>query len=453
MTLVQQAGLDLADRREQSAQLLARIETDKIRYVRVAFPDLIGVLRGRIVQAAQLERMFQEGLSFGSRLLLTDLIGDVHPSVQMGEPYDFGNFFLLPDPATFVSLPWSSGTALILADPYLPNGEPAISSRLALKRVIEYATQNKLHLNVGLEVESSIFPSNDAPPISERRHLFTTLGQGMAAPVLIPLWDMLDEMGIGLNGYVNEFAPGEIEFNLAPRQVLQAADEFILMKLAAREILRSVGYDITFMAMFDNKREGMTSGLHVHQAGFDAAGKNIFNDPQAEWSVSETLLFYIGGQLTEARQLAVLSTPTITGYRRFRPGTWAPTGATWGLDNRSAMLRVMPDRGPATRLENRLPDSAANPYLTLAAMIVAGVEGIRHKIEPPPPVTANAVTYNVEFPRNIWEAIQCLAEPSAVTTFLGQDLITAYRGVLLLAMERFSGHVTDWEINEYRSIL
>ncbi len=453
MSFVERVGLDTPARREQVAQALARLKEEEIRYVRLAFPDLMGVLRGRMVRAERLKQMFSEGCGFGSRLLLADLNGEVHPSIRMGETYDYGNFFLLPEPSGLVSLPWSPGTGLILADPYLPSGEPAISSRLALKRAIEYAAQINLNLVAGMEVESSIFPLGDTPPISQRQHLFTTLGQGLAAPVLVPLWDTLAEMGIGLDGYVNEFAPGEIEFNLTPRPALRAADEFVLMKLAAREMLKAAGYDITFMAMFDNDRQGMTSGLHIHQAGLDAEGHNVFYDPEAEHGLSQTLLYYIGGQLTHARHLAVLSTPTITGYRRYRPGTWAPTSATWSLDNRTSMLRIMPQRELSTRVENRLPDSAANPYLALAAMIVAGVEGIQHQIAPPSPITGDAATPDVSLPRNEWEAVQCLAESSTLTTFLGVELIAAYRAILLLSAERFAAHVTDWEIAEYRGIL
>ncbi len=453
MTLVQRAGLDTPDRREQTGQALAKIGEEKIRYVRLAFPDLMGVLRGRMVQATRLEHMFVEGCSFGSRLLLTDLIGEVHPSVQLGATYDYGNFYLLPEPSTLLSVPWLPGTGIILADPYLPDGNRAVSSRLALKQAIEYAATVNFKLLVGLEVESSVFPTGDAPRISERQHLFTALGQGLAAPVLMPLWDTLNQIGIGLDGYVNEFAPGEIEFNLSPQPALRAADEFLLMKLAAREMLRPTGYDLTFMAMFDNDRAGMTSGLHVHQAGFDEQGRNLFYDPTSEHGLSKTLLHFIGGQLSHARQLAVLSTPTITGYRRYCPGTWAPINATWGLDNRTVMLRVMPDRGPSTRIENRLPDSAANPYLMLAAMILAGVEGIENQATPPPPTTGSAMIHPVSLPRHIWEAIQCLEEPSTLTASLGQDLIMAYRGILLLAAERFSASVSEWEIEEYRCIL
>ncbi len=452
-SLAERAGLDSATRREQVKQLLSRLAAEEVRYVRIAFPDLLGVLRGRMVRAERLESIVEAGLSFGCRLLLTDLIGNVHPSVRLGETYDYGNFYLLPDPTTFTPLPWSPGAGLILADPYLPDGQPAVSSRLLLKRAVKQAAQEGLSLKIGFEVESSVYPIAEVPPLSERRHLFTTVGQGLAAPVFVPLWDMLSQMDLGLEAYANEFAAGEFEFNLSPKAALEATDQFLLLKLAAREILNAAGYGITFMAMVDNEHEGMTSGLHIHQAGLDAAGHNCFADPQAEFGLSQTLLHYVGGQLTHARQLAVLSTPTITGYRRYRPGTWAPTSITWSLDNRTTMLRVMPDRGLATRVENRLADAAANVHLAVAAMAVAGVDGIRREIDPGPPRTGDAATSGVALPRNLWEAIQCLAEPSPVIDFLGTAFVMAYRGLLLQTAERFEAHVTDWEIAEYRGIL
>ena len=452
-SLAERTGLDSSTRREQVKQLLSRLETEEIRYVRLAFPDLMGVLRGRMVKADRLVSILETGLSLGCRLLLTDLMGNVHPSVRLGETYDYGNFYLLPDPATFTPLPWSPGAGLILADPYLPDGQPAISSRLLLKRAVEWATQVGLQLMVGLEVEASLYPLGEVPPLGERRHLFTTLGQGLAAPVLLPVWDRLNQMELGLEAYANEFAAGEFEFNLSPKAALQAADQFLLLKLALREMLHAAGYGITFMAMVDNDHEGMTSGLHLHQAGQDAAGNNCFANPQAEYGLSQTLLHYLGGQLTHARQVAVLSTPTITGYRRYRPGTWAPTSVTWSLDNRTTMLRVMPDRGAATRVENRLADSAANVHLALAAMIVAGVEGIQRELDPGPPATGDAATSEVALPRNLWAAIESLAEPSPLIDFLGDAFVMAYRGLLLQTAARFEAHVTDWEIAEYRGIL
>jgi glutamine synthetase len=453
MSLVERAGLAGPTRREQTTHCLARIEASGIRYVRMAFPDLLGVLRGRAVQVERLKAMFEEGMSFGCRLLLCDLTGDVHPSVQLGETYDFGNFYLLPDPTTFVPLPWSPGAGLILADPYLPGGEPAVSSRLLLQRAIAQAAALDLKLLVGFEIEATIYPIGDVPPFSERRHLFTTLGQGLAAPLLNPLWDALSQMGLELDAYANEFAAGEIEFNLAPRLALAAVDQFALVKLAAQEMFKTAGYGITFMAMFDNEHGGMTSGLHIHQAALNGTGQNIFYDPAAEDGLSILARHYLGGQLRHACQVAVLSTPTITGYRRYRPGTWAPTSVSWSLDNRTTMLRVMPDRGADTRIENRLADSAANPYLAVAAMLAAGIDGIQRRIEPGPPTTGNATTPQVALPRNMAEALSILAQPSALTDFLGSDFLTAYCGLLRQTVERFETHVTEWEINEYRGIL
>ena len=117
------------------------------------------------------------------------------------------------------------------------------------------------------------------------------------------------------------------------------------------------------------------------------------------------------------------------------------------------MLRVMPDRGPATRVENRLADAAANVHLALAAMMVAGVNGIQREIEPGPPATGDAATSEVALPRNLWEAIECLAGPSPLIDFLGAEFVMAYRGLLLQTVERFEAHVSDWEIAEYRGIL
>jgi glutamine synthetase len=311
----------------------------------------------------------------------------------------------------------------------------------------------KLNLMMGLEVECIVFPLGNSPWLSDRREAFMSWVQGLAAPLLTPVWDALRALGVGLDGYENELSAGQIEFNLDPEPPLAAADALILVKLAAQEMLHAAGYGVTFMAKFDNEPETTTSGLHVHQSAFNQQGENIFYDPAATCGLSQLLLHYMGGQLTHAKQLAALTTPTITGYKRYRPGTWAPTSVTWSLDNRTSLLRVMAERGPATRVENRLPDSAANPYLTLAGMIAAGVAGIRNELHPGSPIMGNVMTDEAGVPKNMWEAAQCLATPSAVTDRLGPALVTAYRGMLLQTLARFEAHVTDWEIAEYRGII
>jgi len=453
MSLVERLEMDTPARQSQVGEALARIKECNIRYLRVACPDLMGVLRGKTVGTNHLESVFTEGCNFGARILLTDLTENLHSSVRLGDIYDYGNCYLLPDPSTLVTLPWCPGHAMVFADPYLPDGTPGVSSRLALKRAIANAAEVDLYLVVGLELETFIFHLENQPNISEEWHFFSTLGQGLAAPLLTPLLDAVGEVGIKLQTYENEHGTGQIEFNLAFSPTLEAIDQSILFKLAAQEILHTAGYGITCMAKLHNHPGAVTSGLHVHQSAFNNLGQSVFYDSEKEHGLSQIFLHFIGGQLNGARQIAALSTPTITGYKRYRPGTWAPTSATWSLDNRTSMLRVMPRRGSSTRVENRLPEAAANPYLSLTAIIIAGVEGIRSQIDPGPPAIGDAVTIEPAVPTNILDAAHSLTEPSPITSFLGEDLLMAYRGILLRSAERFEAHVTDWEIAEYRNIL
>jgi glutamine synthetase len=453
LSLAEQVGLDTPVRREQVAAAFAQMEEHSVRYLRVACPDLMGVPRGKTVGTNQLERVFSHGCNFGARILLTDLREGLHSSVQLGEVYDYGNCYLLPDPASFFLLPWCPEHAVVLADPYLPNGLPAVSSRFALERAIDEASRIGLHVVVGAEIETYIYPLDDAPNISSVEHFYATLGQGLASTVLSPLLQAIEAVGIRLQTFENEHGVGQIEFNLGARPALEAIDQATFFRLAAKEILHASGYGITFMAKLHNGPDGMTSGLHIHQSGFDEHGESVFYDPEAPFGLSETFLWFLGGQLAAAPQIAALSTPTITGYKRYHPGTWAPTSATWSLDNRTSMLRVMPRRGPGTRVENRLPEAAANMYLALAAMLVAGVDGIRRQLDPGSPVKGDASTSDAVIPRSIRAAAECLRQPHPVTEFLGEDLITAYRGNLLRTADRFETYVTDWEINEYRAIL
>lgn len=453
MSLVQQAGLNTTERQAQVEQVLTRVAAEKVRYVQIAHPDLLGVLRGRTFSVDRLPDIFQEGVSFGARLLFCDVKGNVNTHTSLDDRYVYGNIFLLPDPGTFTVTPWLPDMSILLADPYLPTGEPAISTRLALQRATKRALAAGIHLQIGLEVECTITPHGNAPPLSPPYHLFSLPGQHHIAATVLPVWETLAQMGLGLDSYADEFGPNQIELNLTPATPLHAADTLVLLKLAARAILGHLGYDITFLAQVANNAKATTNGLHIHQSAYDAKGRNLFEDPDHTMGIAPSMRHYIGGQLGHARWCAVLSTPTITGYRRYRPGTWGPTQPTWSFDNRTSMVRVMTERGYNTRLENRLPDSAANPYLAIAALTEAGLLGLSQTLDPGPPITGNATTDSVTLPRNIWEAVACLEKSSPLMGLLGHDLIHSYRDMLQLMLNSFEAHVTDWELAEYRHVM
>ena len=226
------------------------------------------------------------------------------------------------------------------------------------------------------------------------------------------------------------------------------------MKLAVKEIALRHGLHATFMARPSNDPECAPSGFHLHQSLLDARGNNVFEDRACGGSLSETARHYAGGQLAHADGITGVAAATVTAYKRYRPGTWAPMRAGWGIDNRSAMVRAIL-AGEDTRLENRLGASCANPYLIAAAPLAAGLHGIHDRIEPGEPASHDIVgddRYPL-VPLNLLDGIRALAADAVLTEALGSEFSRLYVSVLRGVWDRYQAHVTDWEIAEYREVL
>ena len=217
------------------------------------------------------------------------------------------------------------------------------------------------------------------------------------------------------------------------------------------------GYLATFIARPDNGAETNTCGYHLHQALYAAAGANAFWDPTDRDGIAPALRQYVAGQLAHAPALVACASPTVSGYLRYLPGTFAPVTANWGLDDRGALVRVMRDRGQDTRIENRLGEAAANPYLLLASQLAAGLDGVRRRAAPPPPLGRDhggaAPPAAPPLPRDVPEAAAALRADVLLVDWLGPDLIRAYTGAMMSAWRRYRAWVGDWEVAEYRETL
>ena len=197
-------------------------------------------------------------------------------------------------------------------------------------------------------------------------------------------------MGLPVYEIFSEHGAGQFEINLEPCPGLLAADRVVALKIAIKEIAQSLGLRATFLARPTNLDITPPSGYHLHQSLLDARGDNVLLDPAAADGLSDTARHYIAGQLAHAPGMTAIASPTVTAYKRYQLGTWAPVQVAWGIENRTALVRALPD-GPDTRIENRLGSSDANPYLLTAVMVAAGLDGIRRSLEPPDPVERQLV--------------------------------------------------------------
>jgi len=258
-------------------------------------------------------------------------------------------------------------------------------------------------------------------------------------------------MGLPLESVEIELGPSQVEFVFGPQEALAGADTMLLFRHAAKQILQRQGFHISFMCR-PAMEHVMSSGWHLHQSLVDVdSGRNLFCDPEStESNLSLMGQHYLGGLIQHAAAATVFSTPTINGYRRYRPNALAPERVNWGRDNRGAMVRVIGgDNDPATRIENRVGEPAANPYLYLASQLAAGLDGMALKTGPGPSADE---PYGAEYallPRTLDQALAALAADPFFANAFGREFIDYYSQLKQFELARFHLEVTEWEQREY----
>ncbi|MFI0509576.1 glutamine synthetase family protein [Streptomyces sp. WSLK1-5] len=435
---------------------IERLVSDGIDVVRVIYPDLIGTDRARDVLVDHLPSACEHGLAFCRAVYHTTPQGDVVP-VAGGLDAGLPDVCVRPDLSTLSALPWEPGVATCLGDVTDPatSGPAAESPRDLLRAVLARCAAQGLRPVVGPELEYFLLEPAPGTPTGWRRApevtgaVYTAGLRADPANHLLHTLRLLRDLGLGVVTGNHEFDGGQYEINLTHSEALDAADRAFRFKAAVKELARKEGNLATFMAKPFGDAGG--SGFHLHLSCQDAEGGNAFDDPTGSHGLSATARHAVAGILAHAPALAALANPTVNSYKRFGPDTLAPWLIDWGLDNRSAMVRVPPERGSGSRLELRLGDAGANPYLLIAGTLAAALLGIQAGEEPPAPLegygydTARAAV----LPLDLTAALDALEADTALTELLGKDFTTSYLTYKRNEVERFQRHVTDWEFTEY----
>ncbi|MDX6741133.1 glutamine synthetase family protein [Actinocorallia sp. A-T 12471] len=433
-----------------------RLAAEGVDVVRVTYPDLIGTDRARDVLLDQLTSACDHGLAFCRAVYHTTPQGNVVP-VPGGLDAGLPDICVHPDLTTLVTLPWEPGVAVCLGDVTDPlTGAPAPESpRDLLRAVLDRCAEHGLRPVVGPELEYFLCEADPSAATGWRRYseatgvVYTTGLRADPDNHLLRTLRLARDLGIGVTGGNHEFDGGQFEINLTHSAALDAADRAFRLKAAIKELARREGRLATFMAKPFNDAGG--SGFHLHLSCADDDGDNVFADPSDPHGLSATARHAIAGVIEHAPALTALANPTINSYKRFGPDTLAPWLIDWGLDNRSAMIRVPPERGAGTRLELRLADASANPYLVVAGTLAAALLGVVAGKEPPAPLegygydTAKAAL----IPSSLPAALDALEQDTAFAEVLGDGFTTAYLAYKRDETERFQRHVTDWEFTEY----
>jgi len=475
MSFVEQHDLWSAEQHAAIADIEARIAADGLKTVRLAFADQHGVLRGKTVVAADAINLFRSGCGISSTLLLKDTSNQTVFSVFDGDdatPAAFrgaSDMLMVPDPTTFKALPWAPGTGWVLCDLHMPDGAPsALCSRNILKRSLADLADAGFDLMAGLEVELHVFrlvsealgPSDAARPgmpgtppqvglLNQGYQYLAESRYDQLSPVFELIREGLQGLGLPLRSLEVEFGPSQIEFTFAPGIGLEVADTMVLFRSAVKQICRRNGYHATFMCR-PRVANVMSSGWHLHQSlRCRHGGDNAFIG-RGDAPLSDVALQYLAGLLKHARAAAAFSTPTINGYRRYRAYSLAPDRANWGHDNRGVMVRAIGRAGdPATRLENRVGEPAANPYLYLASQVISGLDGVRQGLTPPPSADLPYASQAPALPHSLEEALQALQADLHLCAGVGQDFVDCFLRIKGAELARFHQEVSEWEQREY----
>jgi glutamine synthetase len=469
---IEKHGLWTAEQHRRAAELVKRLEAEKIRNIRIGWGDQHGIVRGKTVTAGE----FASALKSGKDFQLVTAIFDTtnHPIVppfgaenhlNIPEMIGLPDGVLVPDPATFHVLPWVADTGWILCDAYFRNGTPCpLSTRALLRDQLAKLSADGLAMTVGLEFEFYVYkmldpklspPDSGYPPAPPEvaniahgyQYLTETRGDEVE-PLYTMLQKNLEALGLPLASLEDEWGPGQCELTFSPLPAMQAGDAALLFRTAVKQLCRRHGYHASFMAV-PKIANSFPSGWHMHQS-LTRDGVNAFTTGDAPGPLSELGMQYLGGLLAHAPATALLTTPTINGYKRQRPDGFAPYKAAWALENRGAMLRVIGGPGdPASRIENRIGDPNANPYLYIASQIIAGRAGIAAGADPGPPSVAAYLSDRAVLPGSLMEALVTFQQSDLLRTQLGETFHHYFYSLKKFEADRFLSAVTDWEHQEY----
>ena len=487
MSFIEKHGLWNEAQKHRAAEIKDRLKQGDIKLVRLAWADPHGYSRAKMVATSVLVGALTNGYNINVATSTLDSAnartfssftrgGGMGLDEMTGSP----NLTIVPDPMSFRVLPWAPGVAWIICDEYFNSGVPFhFSPRQLLKKQIRKLEAEGRRLVVGLEIEWYLLKASSEPltdaniglPGVRGAPIHTSAAEpgysyhsesnlDLMQPMLSELADAYEGLGLPLRSMENEWGPGQVECTFAPTGALEAADNALLFRTATRQVCRRNGHFATFMCRPALKGY-YSSGWHLHQSLVDArTGANLFI-PEAEGAhVSQLGRDYLGGLMAYAASSSVFATPTVNGYRRYKPNSLAPDRATWAFDHRGVMLRVLGGPGdPATRIENRGGEPAANPYLYIASQMVAGGAGLRHHLDPGPSDDEPYTAERTPLPTSLIDALDALENEPLFREEMGPIFIDYLLKLKRNEANRYlqtipagaapSAETSEWEHNEY----
>ncbi|MFJ5779631.1 glutamine synthetase family protein [Streptomyces sp. NPDC093094] len=434
-------------------ELHALVAAGEIDTVVLAFPDMQGRLQGkRFAARFFLDEVLRHGTEGCNYLLAVDAeMNTVDGYAMSSWDRGYGDFAMHPDAATLRRVPWNPGTAMLIADLAWEDGTPVVAApRQILRRQLERLAGHGWTAQVGTELEFIVFRDTyeaawDAhyrglTPVNQYNVDYSILGTGRVEPLLRRLRNDMAGAGLTVESAKGECNPGQHEIVFRYDEALVTCDQHAVYKTGAKEIAAQEGVSLTFMAKY-NEREGNSCHIHLSLTDADGAGVMAAGD-----GMSDVMRHFLAGQLAALRDFSLLYAPHINSYKRFQPGSFAPTAVAWGRDNRTCALRVV-GHGRSLRFENRLPGGDVNPHLAVAGLVAAGLHGVENRLQLPEPCSGNAYAGDYEHvPTTLREAAELWENSPIAKAAFGDEVVAHYRNMARVELEAFDAAVTDWEL-------
>jgi glutamine synthetase len=435
--------------------VLQQVEKEGVDYLLLWFTDIEGHLKSFAITLDEVEGALDDGMGFDGS------------SITGFNAIEESDMVAIPDPSTFRMMPSGEGEAKVgrmICDVVKPDGTPYEGDpRYVLRRALERMESLGFDTyNVGPELEYFLFKNSKGTKTLDEGGYFAMTALDAATELRYETIKALEQAGIPIEYHHHEVAPSQHEIDMRFANALDMADYTITYRLIVKEIAAKHGVYATFMPKPLFGQNG--SGMHTHQSLFKD-GHNAFYDADDKYFLSDTGKAFIAGQLRHAREICSIFAQWVNSYKRLVPGYEAPTYVAWSRRNRSALVRVPlyhPGKEESTRMELRCPDPACNPYLTFAALLQAGLEGIERGYELPEPMEKNLYHLSPDerkrlgieqLPETLGEAIELTAESELVLRTLGEHIFNRYVEIKRQEWEDYRVQVTPWELDRYLSIL
>ena len=447
-----------------AADARALVESRGAPHVKVGVFDIDGIMRGKYISRDKFISSLDGGFGFCDVVFGWDCQDQLYDNVKhtgWHTGYPDAPVRILPESCR--TLPFEDDGLFFLGE-FLPPGD-AVCPRGLLRRVLERATAIGVHPYVGFEYEFFVFKETpesvraknyrDPTPMAPGWFGYSVLRSSAGSDFYRYLLDNCRAMDMAIEGLHEETGPGVIEAAIAVDEALAAADKAALFKTFAKVMAQKHGMMATFMAKWSPDWPGQSGHIHISLKG--TSGDSVFHEPGKLHSMSDAMRWFVGGQQKLMPELLAMIAPTINSYRRLIPGFWAPTDSTWGVENRTTALRVIPGSPKSQRVEYRIAAADANPYVILAAALGSGLWGIENRAEPEPVVTGNAYDRKyparLALPRTLWDSAQRLRASKMAREWFGDAFVEHFAATREWEEREFRKHVSDWELARYFEII